>query len=76
MSELSRALDRVPRQFYSEREIAECLKDLAHILGAVRLTATLHPAPDRWRTIEVSHATIFTQEPNDGWEVAIGETEL
>jgi hypothetical protein len=74
---IGEALRRGHRRIgWTDAEIAEALKDLAYVLGAVRLTATLHPAPDRWHTVEVSHATIFTTEPNDGWDVATSETEL
>jgi len=69
-------LRQLPHRAYKDDEIADACKDFAYVIGAVRVTVTLHPAPDRWRTIEVSHASIFSEEPNDGWDVSMSETEL
>lgn len=55
--------------------LAEQLKDQAYALGLSALKATHPTGPDRWRTVEVCHASIHSDAP-DGWDVTIEEHGL
>lgn len=68
-------LRQLPRRLYTDDEIAEALKDFIYVTGGVGGSVTTHPAPDRWRTITVHHASIMS-DAKDGWDVEIKEESL